>query len=241
MFDQAAIDDAVKNVGYRRRKRLVYEAPWSNPEVEHFISFSLYGRPKEMLTAHFGLRNPCAEIFSTRCIRLYGGDLFRIFRPRWHLSTDCSMSFSFGRLIPAHHHWALNVSRLSRPALTETIESFVAHTLFPFIRDVTDLNRFFAFLMADAEPSPWVATNGAIRAAQIIAVGRQGDYVPDQIRTILEPFKRCILRGLTESSGKKPDADSYLDKVFGDWEATSQDIKPFVRRNRSAKRSGSTH
>jgi hypothetical protein len=223
MFDPTPIDEALTRAGYKRRKRLVYQAQWSTPEVEHFITFSLHGRPKELVTARFGLRNPRAEMFSAKCIRTYGGDLFKILRSREDIGTNCTMSFSFSRLIPRVRRWSLNVSDLSNSMLRTTIESFIANSVLPVVAGVRGLDEFFCFLIADAEPCPWVASNGAIRAAQIVAVGRQIGRTAEQIRVTLGPFKSCIFRGLSKTSGRNPDTDSYLDKVFADWEVTSRE------------------
>src|SRR5260370_33565307 len=107
MFDKAPMDDALAAVGYRRRKRLVYQAQWSTLEVEHFIYFTLYGKSKALLTARFGLRNPHADAFSVNCVRVHGGDLFsKTLEPNERIGTSCRMSFEFARLTSPIRRWS---------------------------------------------------------------------------------------------------------------------------------------
>jgi hypothetical protein len=239
MFDQTSIDEVLAALGYRPRKRLVYQAEWGKSDVEHFINLSLYGAAKAFLTADFGLRNPYAEIFSINCIRAYGGDLFKIFRPNGRIGTDCTMSFSFGRLTSKIQRWSLYLPDLSTLALAESLRSCIQDRLLPVVRDVTTLNKFLSILIADAEPCPWISTNGAIRTAQIVAVAGQIGVEMGQIPTLLKPRERYIFRDLSEISGKKVDIGWYVDKVISEWRMVSQDLKSLTRRTSS--RGGLNH
>ena len=221
LFDQTLLNEALAPVGYRQRKELIYQAEWSTLEVEHFIAFSRYAMAQSLLTGDFGMRNPCAEVFSVHCIRAYGGDLFKIFRPHG-IDYDCTMSFSFGRLTSKVQRWSLDILVLSGTALVNSVQTYVRDRLLPVVGGVTTLDKLLAVLMVDAEPYPWIASNGAIRAAQIVAIGRQIGYEADYICASLEPYKRHILSGLGKKSAEQDDVNIYLERVVADWEIFSR-------------------
>jgi hypothetical protein len=230
MFDQSLIDEVLATFGYRRRKRFVYQAQWSGPEVEHYLSFSQYGQAKAFLTARFGFRNPHAEQFSVNCIRAYGGDLFRIFKPTGLNGADCTMSFSFGRLGPKVHRWSLYLPDLSNSELEENIRDCLQGRLLPVVRHITNLGELLTRLSADTEPCPWISTNGAMRAAQIVALGEQIGLETEQVRAILKPHKKYIGRDLSEMSGRKVDVHWYVNKIIGEWESFSQNVNPLAQK-----------
>src|SRR5882757_2532543 len=134
VFDQAPIDEALLTVGYQSRRHLVYQALWSTPEVEHFLSISRYGVAKASLTARFGLRNPHAEAFSVKCLRSYGGDLFKVVKSSG--SFDCKMNFSFERLSSEGRRWALYIPDFSSLELADILQGYIQERLLPVVRNV---------------------------------------------------------------------------------------------------------
>lgn len=220
MFDESSINETLSNLGYKRMKRFTYRALWSTPEVEHFLYLQLYGTPKQLLTARFGLRNPPAELFSLRSIRTYGGDLGRLVRHDERF--DCFMNFSFGRLTSPVRRWSLHTPDFPGPMLAKRIGSEIEGLLLPSIQGVRGLSEFQAFLISDVEPFPWVACNGAIRAAQVVATGRRIGMEAARIRVALRPRKEWISVGLNRVG----DGETYVDKLIEDWDSQvrAQDI-----------------
>lgn len=212
MFDQILIDKTLSDLGYERMKRFTYRGLWSIPEVEHFLYLELYGVPKHFLTARFGFRNLAAELFSLRSIRAYGGDVYRLMKHDERF--DCVMNFSFGRLRSPVTRWSLHTPDFSGSELAAEIRSEIANLLLPTIRDVRGLSEFHALLLSDVEPFPWVACNGAMRAAQIISIGRQIGMEAAQIHAALRPNMKWIQVGLE----KDCNAESYIKKVLQDWD-----------------------
>ena len=144
--------------GYERVSEGVYKAVWSTVEVEHFVyAFDSSRNPddpngRHTLSGDFGMRNGVAERFSCRAIRTYGGEIFRLFNCAE--PTSCAMRFSFARLEPSG--WPV-----SRPGLS------AGH-----VRAVGDL---LGLLAADMSHCSWIASNTAIRAAQIVALAGPGE------------------------------------------------------------------
>lgn len=220
MFDEKFINNTLSDLGYKRMRRFTYKALWSTPEVEHFLYLQLYGTPNNVLTAGFGFRNLPAELFSFRSIRTYGGDLGCLIRHDQRF--DCFMNFGFGRLKSPANRWSLYTPDFSDSMLAEKVRSVTEDLLLPKIQQVGRLSEFFALLITDVEPFPWVACNGAIRAAQVVAVGRQIGMEATEIHAALQPREKWIRVG---SSGAD-EAGSYVNKLVDDWNSEDrvQDI-----------------
>jgi hypothetical protein len=218
-LNEAPINKALATVGYQRQRSLVYKAQWSTPDVEHFISFSRHGTAKASLSADFGLRNPDAEIFSAKCLYSYGGDLYNLTKP--NTIVDYRMRFSFGRLGSKVQRWELYLPDLSSSELSQILKDYIRERLLPVVRNIITLDRLLDVLTRDSEPCPWISTNGLIRTAQIVSVGRQIGLSGEHIRAILEPHERYVQRDLREISGKKVGVGSFIDSIIADWEAES--------------------
>jgi len=213
VFDEIAINETLSDLGYKRMKRFTYRALWSTSGVEHFLYLEFYGTPKHLLTAGFGFRNLSAELFSLRSIRSYGGELYRLIRHDERF--DCAMNFSFGRLRSPVRRWSLNTPDFSGSGLAERLKSEIEDVLLPRIQSIRGLSEFHALLLSDVEPFPWVACNGAIRAAQVVAIGRQIGMKATKIRAALRPREQWIRVGLHTAC----DPEYYIEKVLDDWDA----------------------
>ena len=211
-LDEVEMKSAMATVGYRRLQRYVYRAEWSTPEVEHFIYFLLYGKPKNYLAADFGVRNKDAQAFALRSIRKYGGELYQLMR--FDRAFHAPMRFPLGQVASWGARASLKISAMSVASLAERIASDIKLHLFVFIRDVTTLDRLLSFLLLDAEPCPWVRSNGAIRAAMIVYLAGRLDMRPSDIVSLLRPHKRSIASALIKAPD--PDPDSYVKKVLND-------------------------
>lgn len=86
--------------------------------------------------------------------------------------------------------------------------------LFPFIRDVTDLDRLLSLLLVDAEPYPWIRCNGAMRAAMIVDLARRLGAQPGEIHTLLEPHYKRIATNLFHAPDRDP--NSYVERIIED-------------------------
>jgi hypothetical protein len=202
---------ALKSVQYERVARLAYKATWGSPQVEHFVYFSVNGTPARFLNAHFGFRNPTAESFSVESIRKYGGQVFSALRH--DVRTDCLMRFPFHRLRPATRRWSIDMAALSGEEVAHVAEANIRAHLFPAVRAITGLDELFQVLVGDTEPYPWVASNGAIRAAHIVAVGMQIGLTERVTRAALATHERQI--GAPNSG--LVDAGSYVSNLINDW------------------------
>jgi hypothetical protein len=212
MLDELSLTAAMADVGYDRRKSYVYRAEWSTLDVEHFVYFQTYGTPKDYLAADFGIRNKEAESFAIRSIQAYAGDLYRLLRH--DDGSDCFMRFSLGRLASWGIRSSLNISEMSERALAEKIKHDIRQQLFPIILEVTDLARLLSLLLVDAEPHPWIRSNGAMRAAMIVNLARRLGMQPGEVRAVLKPHNKRIATSLLKAPN--PDPASYVERIIED-------------------------
>ncbi len=215
MLYEVQINDALSELGYRRLRRFAYKALWSTPDVEHFLYFSVYGRPREFLTADFGLRNEQAQAFAFKSVQAYGGELYQL--ARHDVSSHCSMRFSLGQLASWHPRASLHLPEMSEIALAEKIKLAIQDHLYPIIRGVMDTERLLYLLLADAEPYSWVHSNGAIRAAMIVSLATKNGMDVEKIRTLLQPYSRRIAVVLAKGS----DPAAYIKRIIDDAAACS--------------------
>src|SRR5262249_53758297 len=93
--------------------------------------------------------------------------------------------------------------------------------LVPTIGRVTTLQDFLSLLATNSVNCPWYATNGAIRAAQIVAVARQIGLDTDHILSVLESRKEFIANGGTRASRIASDPDGFAVQMLDDGTAGS--------------------
>jgi hypothetical protein len=213
MPNETLVTAALAEFGYARLKRLVYKASWSVHEIEHFLFFSLYGKPKVFLTSDFGVRNTGAQAFGTRSVEAYGGEVYRCIGQEER--EQCYMRFPLGKLAGWKPRWSLAVPSMSDEDLVATIKEAVGNRLFPVIRDVTNIGRLLTLLVSDEEPVRWLHVNGAMRAAQIVYLARDLGLTANEIRLMLKPREGEIGEHLARA---KIDPASYIDQVIQDSE-----------------------
>ncbi len=211
MFDENSLSKSLAKLRYQRIKRLTYKAFWGTEEVEHFLYFSLHGKPKEFLAAQFGVRNPIAESFSLHCIHSYGGPVYQAFNP--DVQTNCTMIFSLGKLARWGERSSLFMPAMSVESLAEKISADIQENLLPIVQVVTSLDAFLALLLSDVESFGWIYINGAIRAAQVASIAFRLGANVDEIRVILHPFDKLIKIHLPLEDSN---SSEYLDRVIED-------------------------
>jgi hypothetical protein len=212
MFDERPLKSAMAELGYKRLKRYVYSADWSTSDVEHFMYYSLYGTPKDFITADFGVRNKEAEIFAIGAIKRYGGDLYQLLR--YDEKSDTFMRFSLGTLASWGLRSSIKISSMTGDALAKKIQTDIREKLLPIIGAVRTLRDLLSFLLIDEEPRPWVRCNGAIRAAEIAHLAVRVGLDPAEICKLLNPYHNWIKTNLADTSDSNP--ESYIKRVVDD-------------------------
>jgi hypothetical protein len=131
--------------------------------------------------------------------------------------TTCAMRFSFGRLEP--RGWPIRRASFSGKEVGERFLTLVTEHLIPTVGHVATLADLLALLVADMSYCPWLGTNGAIRAAQVVALAGQIGLGAAHIHAMLESRMLLIAHGGSKMSEVRTNPTAYLDRLFEDWAA----------------------
>jgi hypothetical protein len=209
------IEAVLFDVGYERLGKGVYKACWSTNEVEHFLYVSRDPNRSDVVSGEFGIRNRVAEAFGCNAIHAYGGEIFKLFK--CGEPTTCAMNFSFGRLEP--RGWPIRCASFSGKEVGERFLTLITEHLIPTVGHIATLADLLAVLVADMSYCPWSGSNGAVRAAQIVALAGQIGLGAAHVRAMLESRMRLIAHGGSKTSELRTNPTSYLDRLFEDWAA----------------------
>jgi len=197
MSIKMAIEQSLISLKYEPVGNSAYKALWGEKSIEHFLYFSIYGTPKQFVSADFGLRNSQAEQFAVDTVKEIGGRLYRTLR---HDSErDCKMRFPFGKVAGWTPRWSISTARMSEQDLVDRIQIDVTRFLFPLVKPIVTAQSFLELLLLDRDPFHWFRVNAAIRAAQIGFLARRFGSGSTEIRTMLSPFKTEIATALPSS------------------------------------------
>ena len=185
MYDDKLMKAEMGSIEYIRQSKFIYKASWSNADVEHFVFFSKDSRG--YFGGSFGLRNQFVEEFGINAITKYGHPNRQMMRQYRDPRTACSMSFEFGRIDKyTRTAWPrTRVQDISGSELAVFVAAFVSRHIFPIVRRIEDLGGLLDFLLSDEEPTPWLVTGPAIRAAQVVVLAKQLGLERNQIRRFL--------------------------------------------------------
>jgi len=194
MAREAVINSVLSEQGYSRVSSMLFRLTNSNDDVEHLFSYSFWGADRAALRCDFGFLNNKAEDFAIRCVRLYGGPVYR--HSKWSYYT---MSFSFGKLAgwdPRSSLWF----PMSDDVLAERVRTGLQTKLFPLIKNASDLKGLFCLLCTDVEPFRWLYVNGAIRVAQICWLAKKMHLDDKQMYELISSYKAelgaSLVRGI---------------------------------------------
>jgi hypothetical protein len=162
------------------------------------------------------------EEFGIDSILKYGHPNRQIIRKYRDPRTACTISFEFGRLDSfTQRLWPrFHVQDKTGLELAVFSAAFINQHIFPLVLNIRDLESLLDFLVSDEEPTPWLASGPAARAAQVVALARQLDFGRDRVQSILKPRERMIvanLVGKTHSSQPLYEYfDHYIDQLWSD-------------------------
>jgi hypothetical protein len=103
--------------------------------------------------------------------------------------------------------------------LAMLLVSLVRQNLFPIVETITDLQTYYAFLLTDRDPNPWLtSSNPMIRVAQVVAVSAQLGRSNAEIRELLRPYDRMIEKRMRYiANDTVTGVDIYVDRLLSDW------------------------
>jgi hypothetical protein len=219
------VDPILVENGYACIDECVYKATWGSSSVEHFIYLSELQKSKDMITGEFGIRNYVSEVFSCNAIRAYGGEIFKEFK--CGELTSCAMRFSFAKLEPSR--WPVHFASISGKLLGQRFHDFIVGYLVPTFGHVTQLEGLLDLLAADMPSLPWSGSNGAIRAAQIVALAGQVGLDAARIRGMLASRMPLIAHGVSKTSKMRANPAEYIDRILDDWAADPSEGQRSIR------------
>jgi len=111
----------------------------------------------------------------------------------------------------------MRLSSFSERQVAEYLRDFMIDRLIPTVAQTTTLEKFLSLLASDMSCCPWLASNGAIRAAQIVALARQIGLDADHIHGLLESRKVLIAHGVSKTSEMRANPAAYIDRLIDDW------------------------
>ncbi len=151
-------------------------------EVDHYLYFVV--RPdRRLIAAHFGFKNAEADEYSIRLFSRFAAPDFPA--DRMLETGNCSMRFSFGRFFSMERpgYWRFSETANWTDALIGDLDTH----LVPFVKRVASGKDVFEVLAGDEEPCPWIASNAAIRIAQVIFLGNMLHVSRERLRGIATP------------------------------------------------------
>jgi len=205
---------SLSELGYEQLYDRIYKATWSTSDVEHF--FYLAGGPRG-LSAAFGIRNLCVEVFAVREMIKYGGDIFGR-ALQFDERSSCTMRYDFSVFDP---FWSRPIRSLFDPTLGPKIRQMMTEHVLPVIKDVTTTDKLLRLLVADDMPCRWAFINGAIRAAQIVALADKCGMPVAQSAALFEARMRWIGNGFMKDSPTRGVPAEYIRRVVEDWKEHS--------------------
>ncbi len=220
MLDEALINTSLETLEYGRVQSWTYKARWSTAAVEHFLFLEPFGKNSEFLGGSYGLRNPAAEEFSYLCMKRYAGRWADVLR--YDAISDCSTRLDLSAINDPWKLWEISVRKTSPEKCAELIVEQVRDKLIPLIHGITTLRLLYDTLASDDERIKWSLTpNGAMRAAQVVALGHELGIERASILATLEP--RLKLIDVVIRSGRP---QSYLKAIFADWQDGRRQLPP---------------
>lgn len=221
MSRYTAVGKQVETLGYSRVDKKTYRANWSTSEVEHYLYFEMSDNIS--IGASFGLRNIVADHFAIESVAKYGHENFGIAYQKYgqNWKAGCSMRFGFSQFDKySQKLWPyFDLIGYKPEDLASFTKEFVTKYVLPLVQPITDLETYFAFLVADKEPTPWLASNMPMRATQIVCVSCQLGYENSKTRELLSPYDKLIANGLHRPyTDAKAFVDEYIENVIHDWE-----------------------
>jgi hypothetical protein len=117
--------------------------------------------------------------------------------------------------------WPVHLSGLTEEQLPPFLHDFVSREIVSTMGPVNNLDEFLELLVADKPYFPWPGSNGAIRAAQVVAVAGQIGLREEFVRTMLEPRLQLIAAGLPKTSEMRTNPKAYVERILEDWKSWS--------------------
>jgi hypothetical protein len=201
------------SIGFAYVQPSVYEKLPGDNGVRQLIYIFKNPKRDHLLNADFGIRNDRAEEFSCAAIRRFGSKIFEHFQCGG--PVDSTMRFSLADLNP--EIWPIAIDGIASSPFIDRFVMFLNEELMSLSRSVGSVEQFLSFLIDDGHFNSWLACNGAVRAAQIVALSSQLGFEHARIRATLEPRKILIASGGGKFSIIRADPGAYIEELLRGW------------------------
>ncbi len=201
------------NHAYKRVKRRVFQLNSDSSSIEHFLY--LYrgtAAQRRLFNLDFGIREPFADKFSIHCVRKFG--ILAAKQMKYDETCDCLFKFSVSMLTKKESNvfdidFGLN-QELER--FKEIVFNYASKELV----HADNLDKFYKILISHDEDEwyTWAFSDGAVRTALAVALGKLAGHNDDMLKAQLQPYHIRI----RSSCVQELTPEEYVDVVFGEWE-----------------------
>ena len=213
------LDDALKRVGYAACGRITdpklsvfgYRANGSSPEVEQFLTLSVWGQPNQLVSADCSLRHPPAEAFADETMLRYLPESFREVYAR-SSPWNCGVRFNLGRLAG----WS--DGRIETPQRTpqevdQTLEAAIRQFVLAKYENVRDCAALFDLAFGDEAPFCWWQWGDTRRVAMTIYLGRKLNRDPTSLKSALLSH---VGKFKSPPNTSAPSAEEFVDRTLAE-------------------------
>jgi hypothetical protein len=195
---QRLLIELMGTLDYEHVSEGTFRANWSTSEVEHFLYWTTQ-QQGVFLAGDFGFRNWGAETYARECMAVYGGLRSPSTLTNGPTSDHrCYMRYDLARLTPKRYRWVVTLPTASNESLRAEVQQMVQLSV-AALSPVITVGGLYDLLKRDEEWCPWYCVNGAIRAAQLVWLGKMLGVLPQEMETALQPRLREIELGLHTS------------------------------------------
>lgn len=201
------LEEAVAELGFRRKSKLLYTLQCDEPGVEKYLEFRITGGAFPAILCDFGLGNAEALGFAVECLKAYGGAVYTNFQ--WPV-PDYNVHCQIGRFCRWGILQSLDTGEMGLECAVETIVAALTNEILPRANTITDLPKLCSLFISDHDWMPWLTCNGAMRAAECVYLMRGLGHTQAEILQSLEHY---ILRYIKRGIWRDADVRTFVGQI----------------------------
>jgi hypothetical protein len=213
------LDGALERVGYAPAGRMTdkklsllgYRANWSSSEIEHFLTFSIWGQPNQFVSAQCSLRHPPAEAFANETMLRYLPNAFRASFARM-FPWECGLRFDLGKSA-GWPEGRIDCPKQTPQELDQTLDAAVRQFALAKYQSVRDCAALFDLTFGDETPFRWWQWGDSRRVATTIYLGRKLGHPAVSLKSALVSHVGTFKSPPDTSA---PSAEEFVDRTLAE-------------------------